>query len=61
MYIYNGFVSYKMNVTIPHSNYSQSVEDGWFVFSYVYVPTRNARSLTLFGEGEGGGVMRLQN
>ena len=41
-----------MNVTIPHSNYSQTIEDGWFVFSYVYVPTRNA---TLFGEGEGRG------
>ena len=30
---------------IPYSNYSQSNRDGWFVFSYSHVPTKNAKSL----------------
>ena len=38
------------DVTIPYSNYSQSIKDSWFIFFSTLVPTTNAKSLTpLFG------------
>ena len=33
-------------VTIPYSNDSQNIEDGWLVSSSTGVPTENAKSLT---------------
>ena len=34
-----------MNVTIPHSNSSQSIKDSWFVSFSIHVPTTNAKLL----------------
>ena len=33
-------------ITIPYSNHSQNIEDGWLVSSSTGVPTNNAKSLT---------------
>ena len=37
------------SITIPYSNDSQGVRDGWLVSSFISVPTTNAKSLTGLG------------
>ena len=40
------------SVTIPPSNYSQSIREAWFVISFIHVPAKNVKPFQpLLGEG----------
>ena len=46
------------DITIPYSNFSQSIKDSWFVSFSVHVSTKNAKSLTpSFGGQQNLGVL----
>ena len=40
------------DITIPYSNFSESIKDSWVVYFSANVPTKNAKSLTPLYSGD---------